>query len=718
MSRLGDSLDIEPLWSITHGDPRVVIAILDGPVETGHACLLGARLKSIAAGTTGTVGSVASQRHGTHVTSEIFAKHGCDLLGIAPNCSGLLIPVFGGTEDGGLMAASQIDLARAIRLAVDRGANIINISGGQLSPTSEANQFLTDALAYCNREGVLVVAAVGNNGCECLHVPASIASVLAVGALDPGTGKPLGFSNWGAAYRNNGILAPGKDVRGAQAGGGLTTRSGTSFAAPIVTGVAALLMSLQLNRGNAADARAVRTALLKGAAHCNESVGEDCRPYLRGTLDVKASVGLLGGELDAVVPLQVTADLCAALPEARATICGWARHVVAAAGIRDAAESTELVEASSSREARESSLAEIEGESGPSVQPPDSNHSEERPASVPVRPLIEVDPTGAELRSGLHHRNATGEHMLNEQIDNSAARSNREAAEPVTSAGVSAASADSTDKVGNGVEPSGDCGCGAAAAPQQLVFVLGELGCDLVTEARKDSLWQAMHANPYDWNNLAKHLTTNPWDAEAVTWTLRVDATPIYAIRPMGPYAADAYKLLADLLLGQIDGERKIERISIPGWIAGSTTLTNGITVPVVEPSLRGVFAWDTAGVAAAVASSDVEAKRVANFLDRVYYELRNLGQSPQERAMNFAATNAFQISTVFHDAVGAKQELDLIEVAKSPICRQDSDCWDVKLTFFDPQNDRAARTVHRFTVDVSDVVPCTVGRVRTWFVR
>jgi hypothetical protein len=63
--------------------------------------------------------------------------------------------------------------------------------------------------------------------------------------------------------------------------------------------------------------------------------------------------------------------------------------------------------------------------------------------------------------------------------------------------------------------------------------------------------------------------------------------------------------------------------------------------------------------------------------------------------------------------------ELDTIETERSPICRPDSDCWDVKLTFFDPERVfQRARKTHRFTVDVSDVVPVTVGPVRSWYVR
>ncbi len=63
--------------------------------------------------------------------------------------------------------------------------------------------------------------------------------------------------------------------------------------------------------------------------------------------------------------------------------------------------------------------------------------------------------------------------------------------------------------------------------------------------------------------------------------------------------------------------------------------------------------------------------------------------------------------------------DLDSIAVERSSICRPESDCWHVKLFFFFPDRQvQTVRKVYRFTVDVSDVVPVTVGPVRSWFVR
>jgi cyanobactin maturation PatA/PatG family protease len=103
----------------------------------------------------------------------------------------------------------------------------------------------------------------------------------------------------------------------------------------------------------------------------------------------------------------------------------------------------------------------------------------------------------------------------------------------------------------------------------------------------------------------------------------------------------------------------------------------------------------------------------LGSFLQRIYYDSRNLGQTSRDRALNFTATNAFQAASTFAQAVAIGMELDSIEVEKSPFCRQGSDCWDVK--FFDAENSQRAKKVFRFTIDVSDILPITLGRVRSW---
>jgi cyanobactin maturation PatA/PatG family protease len=272
-----------------------------------------------------------------------------------------------------------------------------------------------------------------------------------------------------------------------------------------------------------------------------------------------------------------------------------------------------------------------------------------------------------------------------------------------------------------------------ASGGPSLVFALGILGYDFGTEARRDSIAQHMadadnaSPNPQDPAQLLAYLETNPDQAAAVTWTLSIDATPIYAISPSGPFAATAYERLRQFLREQL--EEGVERVSVAGVIIGKVRVMSGQTVPVIWPELRCMYSWSTAALVEAIAGepqSDREeretyAQKVAgvmNFLERVYYELRNLGTTPQERALNYAASNALTAAGIFEAALQAGMELDTIEVERSPLCRPDSECWDVILCFFDPESVLRSRKCYRFTVDVSDVCPVVVGKVRAWSKR
>lgn len=156
--------------------------------------------------------------------------------------------------------------------------------------------------------------------------------------------------------------------------------------------------------------------------------------------------------------------------------------------------------------------------------------------------------------------------------------------------------------------------------------------------------------------------------------------------------------------------------------------LFSGQQVAVIAPQARrGLYGWQVNALVAmaldAVRAEHADAdetrmrRSLQSFLHRVYYDLRNLGQTARDRALNFAATNAFQAAKTFAEAIARGLELETIEVSKSPFCRIDSDCWDVKLKFFDPENTRRARRVFRFTIDVADSMPVTLGKVRVWSV-
>ncbi len=290
-----DSLPIpglSDLWQETQGDSRVCIAVLDGPIDQSHPSLLQANLSQIDTLVSGSGDQGPAASHGTHVASVIFGQHGSPVMGIAPHCCGLVAPVFNNSPDGSIAPCSQLDLARAITQAVEAGAQIINISGGELSPSGTADPLLADAVQSCVDNNVLIIAAAGNDGCECLHVPGALPSVLAVGAMNE-QGMPMGFSNWGQEYRFQGVLALGDEIPGAVPGGGITTQSGTSYATPVVSGIAALLLSLQIKMGQEPDPQAVRAAILESAYSCNPQAVADCRPFMVGSLNVPGAKAII-----------------------------------------------------------------------------------------------------------------------------------------------------------------------------------------------------------------------------------------------------------------------------------------------------------------------------------------------------------------------------------------------------------------------------------------
>ena len=662
---------LRELQGETVGDRRILVAVLDGPIDRRHPCFEGAALSGCEE-----LPEVKGRMldHGTHVASILFGQPNGPLHGVAPGCTGLLIPVF--NDEGRLL--SQLDLSRAIEKAVEAGAHVINISGGQLTEVGEAEDWLDRAVRHAGNSGVLIVAAAGNDGCDCLHVPAALPTVLAVGAMDD-EGRPLDFSNWGKKYHVQGVLAPGKDISVAVAGGGIAERSGTSIATPIVAGVAALLLSREVQAGRKPDTSAVRRAILQSVDPCDPEVVENSSRCLAGRLNIGAAMSEMTKEMTKETAVLSAGKECAC-DDKKTCTCG------ATGGKCTCGE--HVKEASSNEyELKETAMGlEANGLS--------TNENDSRGSAVARR------------------SNRPGPAVHNNHNSREAVR----AQATVAPAGV--------------VEPSQEGG--------ELVYVLGTLGYDFGTEARRDSFKQLMEplkiegigevpSNPYDARQMVAHLRQHPSEAKALIWTLNLELTAIYAIRPEGSFAEQIYGTLVDLLAGQILQETApeyIERVSLPGYmIGGSVKLFSGQHVPEVGvENLRGMYGWPVRALITAVTeamgeATDAQALQDAlrGFLDRVYYDLRNLGVTSADRALNFAATNAIQAATAFSNALLRRYVLDNITVEKSPFCRIDSDCWDVVLKFFDPENVLRPKLNFRFTVDVSDVMPVTLGPVRQW---
>ena len=185
--------------------------------------------------------------HGTHVAGIIGALRGdgAAMQGIAPNVEIMAVRA---VPDGD---ERDVDVARAIRYAVDNGAQIVNMSFGK--GYSPAKASVDSAVRYAATKGVLLVHAAGNDGEDNDETPSYPTPVLSggtraanwieVGASSwkPLAALPADFSNYGREQVD--LFAPGVDILSTVPGGGLKRESGTSMAAPVVSGVAALLMA-------------------------------------------------------------------------------------------------------------------------------------------------------------------------------------------------------------------------------------------------------------------------------------------------------------------------------------------------------------------------------------------------------------------------------------------------------------------------------------------
>jgi cyanobactin maturation PatA/PatG family protease len=621
-------------------------------VDRTHPSLAGASLTSVETLVSGDCENGPVAEHGTHVASVLFARHDGPVKGIAPRCRGLIAPIFKDMISGAPAPCSQVDLARALLQVVQAGANIINVSGGQLAPEGVAHPILTDAVRACAQSGALIVAAAGNQGCDCLHIPGALPSVLAVGAMNA-QGEPLPFSNWGGAYQSQGILAPGENILGADPEGGTAVRTGTSFATPIVSGVCALLLSLQYRYGQKPNPQEVRNALLQSAQGCEHGSISDCRRLLAGRLSVRGAVSFITRGIRTMsAPPEITTPLESHTPNPAAMAGPPAAGALASACAA--------------------------GPNEASAVPPSRGGALAVPEAVVESPRV---------------------------------------------------------------TPSGGCGCKAGPAP--LVYALGMLGYDFGTEARRDWFISAMggaNLNPTVPRDLEAFFQGNagatppleghPEAADAVIWTLSFDATPIYAIQPRGPYAAETHLRLRSILQDEYPANpptkgQGVVRVAVPGYISGSVKLFSGQTVPVIHPDLRGMFDWTTQALVAAVKDQLTGIQNVNpddeinNFLQRIYYEFRNLGVTSRDRALNYTGTVAVVFGNAIQAELGQGYHLDTIDVQRSTVCRPESDCWDVMLTFYNPRSQMdSARHRHIFPVDVSDVIPVVLGPPKTFYVH
>jgi subtilisin family serine protease len=298
--------DLEP------GDERVTTAIVDTGVIVGHPelqrkCLAGYDTCDLGMGAVNEDLRLLGDSRGFDYNPHDEVGHGSHVAGIIgaqgwhipPGVGGrsLLLPIRvlaaavkkNANKRIGVGALDNINAG--LKICIDLGADVINMSFGTPASSIDDKATLPHArmVKYATHYGCILVAAIGNSGMEEKFYPAAHPEVIAVGSVDA-QGRRSRFSTWGEHIA---LCAPGENI----VSSGLrqyVTNSGTSFAAPFVTGAIALLIARARQTGLRLTGPQVRTLLTESAeplgGRFNKETGH-------GLLDVAAAIRLLDTRL-------------------------------------------------------------------------------------------------------------------------------------------------------------------------------------------------------------------------------------------------------------------------------------------------------------------------------------------------------------------------------------------------------------------------------------
>ncbi|MDD4975707.1 MAG: S8 family peptidase [Bacteriovorax sp.] len=262
-TKLGEDINATKAWEITKGSKEVKIAVLDSGIDYNHPDLKNQieineaeknGLPGVDDDNNGYIDDIYGydfnakkpdpmdgNGHGTHCAGVIGAQHdGLGVVGVMANVK--LIPVKFLDDKG---AGEDIDAVAAIDYAIKRGAKVMSNSWG----SDEKVQALYDAIKAAEKAGIVFVVAAGNDGADNDRTPSypnnfDISNIIAVGASN-NRGNRASFSNYGSKTVH--VFAPGEDIFSTVNNGEYDWMSGTSMAAPFVSGIVGLLLSKEPN---------------------------------------------------------------------------------------------------------------------------------------------------------------------------------------------------------------------------------------------------------------------------------------------------------------------------------------------------------------------------------------------------------------------------------------------------------------------------------------
>jgi subtilisin family serine protease len=222
-------------WDRSQGSLTPVVAVIDTGVNGEHPDLTGRTMSGMTFVPTPAEGIPTGANsddagHGSMVAGIVAAEtsNAEGIAGVAWKAKVMPVKVLDSTGQG-----SDSNVIKGIDWAVSHGAKIINLSLGGPDDSPALHQAVTDAVS----KGVFVVVAAGNSGSDEPEYPAAYPEAFAVGATDS-QGAVTDFSTYGDWVD---VAAPGWGIWSTDMFGGYEFGDGTSFAAPIVSGVAVLI---------------------------------------------------------------------------------------------------------------------------------------------------------------------------------------------------------------------------------------------------------------------------------------------------------------------------------------------------------------------------------------------------------------------------------------------------------------------------------------------
>ena len=236
---------IPEIWSKGYRGQDVKVAILDSGINVNHIEFNGGRISLLNGKSASTI--YDKDGHGTMCAGVVGAKGVSKCSGIAPDAELMVDQVYLSPVDG--YAAST--LVNSINNAISAGADVISLSLGGTTDEDEIKQ-INAALKQAEQKGIVVVAAIGNNGNATGDFPAISDYCISIGAV----GQGMELSSFTNRYSKLDLCAPGEEMftpsiknrfkppsNTIEENSFYKMAEGTSFATPYVAGVVALMLS-------------------------------------------------------------------------------------------------------------------------------------------------------------------------------------------------------------------------------------------------------------------------------------------------------------------------------------------------------------------------------------------------------------------------------------------------------------------------------------------